>query len=56
LASIATDGSFCLFCENGVRGLPTVTKVFGLNAAAGPATATARTMAASAVSLLAGSD
>src|SRR5260370_4326738 len=26
-ASIATAGSFCLFCENGVTGLPTVTSV-----------------------------
>jgi hypothetical protein len=26
-------GSFCLFCENGVGGLPTVTKVSGLPAA-----------------------
>jgi hypothetical protein len=37
LASIATDGSFCLFCENGVVGLPTVTRASGLNAAAFPA-------------------
>jgi hypothetical protein len=28
-------GSFCLFCENGEDGLPTVTKVSGLNAKAG---------------------
>src|SRR5260370_39825840 len=27
LASIATAGSFCLFCENGDTGLPTVTSV-----------------------------
>src|SRR5262249_22302488 len=26
-ASMATAGSFCLFCENGDRGLPTVTSV-----------------------------
>jgi hypothetical protein len=26
-ASIATAGSFCLFCENGAVGLPTVTSV-----------------------------
>src|SRR6266436_7963635 len=26
-ASIATAGSFCLFCENGDAGLPTVTSV-----------------------------
>src|SRR5215470_8279606 len=26
-ASIATAGSFCLFCENGDDGLPTVTSV-----------------------------
>src|SRR6478609_6670054 len=36
-ASIATAGSFCLFCENGVNGLPTVTRLSGLNAAAVPA-------------------
>src|SRR5919197_5415086 len=27
LASTATDGSFCLFCANGVAGLPTDTSV-----------------------------
>src|SRR6476659_8902798 len=27
LASIATAGSFCLFCENGPSGLPTLTRV-----------------------------
>ena len=27
LASMATAGSFCLFCENGVAGLPTDTMV-----------------------------
>src|SRR5215216_3569264 len=37
LASTATAGSFCLFWENGLVGLPTVTSVSGLNAAAGPA-------------------
>jgi hypothetical protein len=36
-ASIATAGSFCLFCENGVDGLPTDTSVSG----GGAATATA---------------
>src|SRR5881397_34356 len=36
-ASIATAGSFCLFCENGVLGLPTLTRVSGLVAAAGRA-------------------
>src|SRR5438093_7256986 len=36
-ASIATAGSFCLFCENGLVGLPTLTRVSGLNAAAGSA-------------------
>src|SRR5689334_1067373 len=36
-ASIATAGSFCLFCENGDIGLPTVTSV----PAAGPATGAA---------------
>src|ERR1700761_5505469 len=33
LASIATAGSFCLFCENGDTGLPTVTSVPGVGAA-----------------------
>src|SRR5262245_19172287 len=32
--STATAGSFCLFCEKGVGGLPTVTRVSGLNASA----------------------
>ena len=36
-ASIATAGSFCLFSENGLGGLPTLTLVSGLNAAAGGA-------------------
>src|SRR5206468_9754648 len=36
-ASIATAGSFCLFCENGLGGLPMVTRVSGLKAAAGSA-------------------
>src|SRR5438552_19192331 len=36
-ASIATAGSFCLFCENGAAGLPMLTRVSGLNAAAGSA-------------------
>jgi hypothetical protein len=47
LASIATAGSFCLFCENGDVGLPTVTRVSGLSANAGPAgnTTTAATAA-----------
>src|SRR5436190_22206530 len=36
-ASIATAGSFCLFCENGLVGLPMLTRVSGLNAAAGSA-------------------
>jgi hypothetical protein len=31
-ASTASAGSFCLFCENGVDGLPTVTCVSGLTA------------------------
>src|SRR5690348_9668227 len=34
-ASTASAGSFCLFCENGEGGLPTVTRVSGLTAAAG---------------------
>src|SRR5260370_18913683 len=40
-ASMATAGSFCLFCENGVTGLPTVTSVpvAGLPALAGTAMA-----------------
>src|SRR6266536_2278633 len=33
--STASAGSFCLFCENGVGGLPTLTSVSGLNADAG---------------------
>jgi len=37
LASIAMAGSFCLFCENGDVGLPTVTRVSGLSAMACPA-------------------
>src|SRR5881397_1222206 len=36
-ASIAIAGSFCLFCENGVVGLPMLTRVSGLVAAAGRA-------------------
>src|SRR5436190_12125520 len=36
-ASIATAGSFCLFCESGLVGLPMLTRVSGLNAAAGSA-------------------
>src|SRR5215470_13315185 len=41
-ASIATAGSFCLFCENGDNGLPTVTSVPGAGAAmAGTAMAAA---------------
>src|SRR5436190_6396429 len=45
-ASTASAGSFCLFCENGDGGLPTLTSVSGLNA---PATAV-RTSAATATS------
>src|SRR5436853_518091 len=37
LASTASEGSFCLFCEKGPAGLPTVTKVSGF---AAPASAT----------------
>src|SRR5262249_57609044 len=36
-ASTASAGSFCLFCANGVGGLPTVTCVSGLTAEAGGA-------------------
>src|SRR6266568_1039543 len=48
--SIATAGSFCLFCENGVVGLPTVTRVSLTDAATATAapdstTATAATAA-----------
>src|SRR5438094_10271801 len=45
-ASTAMAGSFCLFCENGVVGLPTVTRVSvepasaPTEAVASPATAT----------------
>src|SRR5947209_5503924 len=35
-ASIATAGSYCLFCENGLGGLPTDTSVSELNAPASP--------------------
>ena len=38
LGSMATAGSFCLFCENGLVGLPMLTRVSW--AAAGPASAT----------------
>jgi hypothetical protein len=34
LASAVIVGSFCLFCENGVLGLPFVTNASGLKAAA----------------------
>src|SRR5690242_5536225 len=34
LASAVIAGSFCLFCENGVVGLPTVTNVSSVNARA----------------------
>src|SRR5215472_13650608 len=50
-ASIATAGSFCLFCENGDRGLPTVTgvPVAGLaDAAPAPISTTNNTAAAAA--------
>src|SRR4051812_253155 len=39
LASIATAGSFCLFCANGPGELPTVTSASGLVANAGAALA-----------------
>src|SRR5438067_6951047 len=42
-ASTASAGSFCLFCENGVTGLPTVTSASGLTA---PATAVTTSMTA----------
>jgi len=44
-----TAGSFCLFCENGVDGLPTVTSVsapFGVAAATPTTRATALTTSA----------
>ena len=41
LASTASAGSFCLFSENGVGGLPTDTSVSGLNAIAGIAASSA---------------
>ena len=44
LGSMATAGSFCLFCENGLGGLPMLTRVSC--AAAGPASAATRTVAA----------
>jgi hypothetical protein len=37
-------GSFCLFCENGVVGLPTLTSVSGLNAKAGKAVVNTNSM------------
>ena len=35
-ASIATAGSFCLFCENGAAGLPLLTRVLTPAASATP--------------------
>src|SRR3954468_11698990 len=46
LASIATAGSFCLFCENGLGGLPTETRVSWANAALAVAASTRRTSTA----------
>src|SRR5262245_3484691 len=43
-ASTASAGSFCLFCANGVGGLPTVTCVSGLTAEAGVAVTATRAM------------
>lgn len=53
-ASIAIAGSFCLFCENGVSGLPTVTSVSPLAAAANETmpSATAVASAKSAIFLI----
>src|SRR3954451_23658196 len=39
LASLAIAGSFCLFCENGLGGLPFLTSTSGLKAPAVPAPA-----------------
>ena len=44
VGSMATAGSFCLFCENGLAGLPMLTRVSC--AAAGPASATTSRAAA----------
>src|SRR4051795_5199894 len=46
LASMATAGSFCLFCENGLGGLPKLTRASC--AAPRPASAAARRGAADA--------
>src|SRR5205814_5153817 len=40
-ASTARPGSFCLFCENGLAGLPTLTRVSGLKPPADAITAAA---------------
>src|SRR3954464_14791972 len=45
-ASTATAGSFCLFCENGPVGLPTVTSESWAKAGAAAARAATRTAAA----------
>ena len=42
LASAVIVGSFCLFCEKGVVGLPLVTNTSGLKAAADPAITNSR--------------
>src|SRR6266511_1479946 len=49
LASTASAGSFCLFCENGVDGLPTETRVSGLSAKATPTIAPTASAAANKV-------
>src|SRR5712692_1820308 len=49
LASTASAGSFCLFCENGVDGLPAETRVSGLSARATPTMAPTASAAANRV-------
>src|SRR3954454_22432613 len=50
LGSIATAGSFCLFCENGVGGLPTETSTSVGGAAEATATPVKAAAAAAAAS------
>ena len=49
-ASIATAGSFCLFCGNGASGLPTVTRA-SVAAIAGAAKATTNSPTAATAQL-----
>src|SRR5438876_10926941 len=49
LASTASAGSFCLFCENGVDGLPIETRASALSARATPTMAPTASAAANRV-------